>query len=381
MQFVISQKAAIVFANGAIYSLPEQLEKRGLKKALLIVTPHFVKNGLADKLSAMLAEKGISAFVYGNVKADAPDYTVMEAVAIAKAEDVDCIVGIGGGSALDTAKAVNVMIHTDKPMLTYADPRVPHEPGAFLVLCPTTSGTGSEVTNGAMIDFVDLKRKMGIAGANAQSNLAIVDPALTMELSKALTASTGIDALTHAVGSITGAFKDNMVSEALSVQVIKLVLEYLPKVLDNLQDVEAREMMSYCGLVAGMAFADKPPHIDHCLAHTIGALTGTPHGEACAATLPLSIKYIAEAAPAKVKVVADAMGICVEGLDAKAAGNKVADAISSFVSSLGLRSFKELGFDEATVEKIAEVTPNDVTAFCCPRKITKEDVLELLINA
>ena len=381
MQFFIKNKAQIVFGANCIFALPDQMLQRGLKSVLIVIDPVFVENGTLAKLEAILDEKGIAHCAYSNIQADAPDFAVMEAAELARKENVDTVYGLGGGGAMDTAKAVNVLTTNDAPLITFADPRAPRNPGKFLVLTPTTAGTGAEIVGGAVIHFTDMHRKLPVAGGGTSSDLALVDPMLSVSLPKGLTASTGVDAFTHAAGCITAGFNDNPISEVLAIDAIKLVMEYLPKVLEDPGDLEAREKMQFAALIAGMAFADKPPHIDHCIGHTMGSLAGTAHGVAVGSTMPLSIKYVAEVVPEKVAIVADAMGVDIAGLDAKAAGDKVADAIEDFVRSVGLPSFKELGFDDEMLQQIAKVTPTDVTAFCCPRIITEDDVLALLREA
>lgn len=384
MNFNILSKPAIIFGEDAIYTLPNELNNRNLKRAMLVVTPHFVNNGLAAKLQGKLKEAGVESIVYSDLIQDAPDFTVNNGAQIARDFKVDTIVAIGGGKALDTAKGINIIVNNPgKTIADYLDPSTlpSRNPGAFLILCPTTTGTGSEMTFASVIHFMDTDRKLSVGDGTAFANLAIVDPVLTVELPKDVTAYTGLDALTHCVGCLTSIYNVNPLSEALARDGIGIILENLPKVVANPSDLEARNMMCYASMTAGMAFIDQICNIDHALSESMGAVAGTPHGVACGAALAPSIRYLCEAAPEKVRKVADAMGVDISNQNPVEAGETVANALAAFVKSVGCPSMKELNYTEEQLERIAELTPQAVGSLLSPRPVTKEEVLALLHDA
>lgn len=384
MNFNILSKPAIIFGENKIYTLPDELNNRNLKRAMLVVTPHFVNNGLAAKLQGKLKEAGIESVVYSNLIQDAPDFTVNNGAQIARDFKADTIVAIGGGNAMDTAKGINIIVNNPgKTIADYLDPSTlpSRNPGAFLILCPTTTGTGSEMTFASVIHFMDTDRKLSVGDGTAFANLAIVDPVLTVELPKDVTAYTGLDALTHCVGCLTSIYNVNPLSEALARDGIGIIMENLPKVVANPSDLEARNMMCYASMTAGMAFIDQICNIDHALSESMGAVAGTPHGVACGAALAPSIRFLCEAAPEKVRKVADAMGVDVSNQNPVEAGETVANALAAFVKSVGCPSMKELNYTEEQLECISELTPQAVGSLLSPRHVTKEEVLALLHDA
>ena len=384
MNFNILSKPAIIFGEDKIYTLPDELNNRNLKRAMLVVTPHFVNNGLAANLQGKLKEAGIESVVYSNLIQDAPDFTVNNGAQIARDFKADTIVAIGGGKAMDTAKGINIIVNNPgKTIADYLDPSTlpSRNPGAFLILCPTTTGTGSEMTFASVIHFMDTDRKLSVGDGTAFANLAIVDPVLTVELPKDVTAYTGLDALTHCVGCLTSIYNVNPLSEALARDGIGIIMENLPKVVANPSDLEARNMMCYASMTAGMAFIDQICNIDHALSESMGAVAGTPHGVTCGAALAPSIRFLCEAAPEKVRKVADAMGVDVSNQNPVEAGETVANALAAFVKSVGCPSMKELNYTEEQLECISELTPQAVGSLLSPRHVTKEEVLALLHDA
>lgn len=229
--------------------------------------------------------------------------------------------------------------------------------------------------------FMDTDRKLSVGDGTAFANLAIVDPVLTVELPKDVTAYTGLDALTHCVGCLTSIYNVNPLSEALARDGIGIIMENLPKVVANPSDLEARNMMCYASMTAGMAFIDQICNIDHALSESMGAVAGTPHGVACGAALAPSIRFLCEAAPEKVRKVADAMGVDVSNQNPVEAGETVANALAAFVKSVGCPSMKELNYTEEQLECISELTPQAVGSLLSQRHVTKEEVLALLHDA
>lgn len=382
MNFGISTKARVIFSCGASGSTGEEVKKSGCKKVLLIHGQGIKRSGIADKVLGSLKAAGLETFSYEGVKADAPDYIVEEAAAIGRRENVDAVIGLGGGSAMDVAKGVNVLLSNPSPLAQYCDLNVPQKLGKYLVLIPTTSGTGSEVSNGAIFSITSEGRKIGICGPNATANLAIIDPELCVGVPARLTAATGMDTIAHAIGSITGAINRNPLTDLLAADALRVAFKYLPAAVKDGKDIEAREKMCYACMAAGMAFNDNPPHLDHSIAHAIGAVCHVHHGEACGIALPVVINYIADAAADKLKIVAEAVGVQFdENTSNKDLAAETANAVLKLYRSLGLPSMKQLGILEIDLPKIAEVATLDLCRWLCPRLPATEDIYLLLQQA
>ena len=385
LNFGVGHKADIVFVSYGVYMIPELMQKKDLKSALLVIDP-FMIDVVYKKLADQFDVMGIRYVLFDDIGADCPDDKVTAAAELAKANDVDCIIGIGGGAALDTAKAVNILIHTDRPLWAYVEPGTVQEPGAYLILASTTAGTGSEVTNGAVIEFAALGRKIGIGGDNPQADLAIVDPMLTATMPPRLTAITGIDAFTHAASSLTSKLSiganilgnQNLFSEMQACEAIRQILEYLPRAFKDGSDKIARERMAFAANIAGQAFFDKPPHVDHSIGHAIGAEMGVPHGEACGMSMPLAIRFVADTAPEGIRKLADVMGVSVKGKSNAEAAEAVASAIDDFYSQFGLRHIKDLEMTDQQIDNVAQKAIEDVTAMFCTRTLSKANIIQAI---
>lgn len=237
------------------------------------------------------------------------------------------------------------------------------------------------MSNGAIFSIKSEGRKVGIGGPNASANLAIIDPELCVDVPARLTAATGMDTIAHAIGSITGTYNRNPLTELLSSDAIRVAFKYLPIAVKDGKNIEARTQMSYACMAAGMAFNDNPPHLDHSIAHAIGAACHVHHGEACGIALPVVINYIAEAAPNKLKIVADAIDIDTDGMSNKEMASATASAVLNLYRELGLPSMKELGIRETDLPQIAEYATLDACKWLCPRLPATEDIYELLEQA
>ncbi|MGB9860062.1 MAG: iron-containing alcohol dehydrogenase, partial [Moorellaceae bacterium] len=356
----------------------KKLKEYGLSKVLCVYDQGIKSAGVVDKIVENIRSEGIAVVEFGGVVADPPDTVVNEAGELGRKEGVEAVVGIGGGSCLDTAKATNVLLGNPGPINKYFGMGVPQNPGKTLVLIPTTAGTGSEVSQVAAITDSISGKKCAVFGPNCIAALAIVDPLLMLTLPPKLTASTGVDTLAHAIEAYTSGLSNPM-SDILAVEAVSLVARSLRTAVVEGSNVQARFDMSFACTLAGMAFLHSPPHLAHAIGTPLGARYHIPHGLSIAAVLPAVIEFVAEVLPAKVRTLGRAMGLEVtENLSPKQTAMEVAEAIRRLNRDLGLPTLRELNIPEADLPAIAREAFEDPTANFVPRKATPEDVLTLL---
>lgn len=346
MSFRYNQLVPVVFGNGAINELGEQVKALGCKKVMCVYDGGVKAAGIAPKAEASLKAAGVDFVVYDKITADPKDIEVNECGTLAKESGVDGFVAIGGGSSMDCAKAAALLMNHDAPIQQYFT-----APPSFLdcavpvILVPTTAGTGSEVTQVCVITQTPENYKPSIF---MRSTLAIVDPELTYTVPPTVTANTGLDALTHACESITAKGR-NPRSELLAKAAIEKIAKYLPIAVKDGGNTEARYELCLASNWAGIAFADTDCHLGHNMADGISNAFHTPHGMNCVWVCPELMNACAAVAPREVKVVGEALGAVFTGSETDAEiGEKTAAAMRALMKSVGLKSPKEMGFDRQT---------------------------------
>ncbi|MBR7041106.1 MAG: lactaldehyde reductase [Clostridia bacterium] len=298
--------------HGAIENIVPEINNRGFKKVFVATDPDLIRFGVSKKVTDLLDNAGIAYSVYSDIKPNPTIENVKCGVEAFKAAKADCIVAIGGGSAMDTSKAIGIIINNPE----FADVRslegvAPTKNKAvFTIAVPTTAGTAAEVTINYVITDVEKKRKFVCVDVNDIPEIAVVDPDMMSTMPKGLTASTGMDALTHAIeGYITKGHC--AISDMFHLEAIRLISHSLRAAVNN--DPDGREGMALGQYIAGMGFSNVGLGIVHSMAHGLSALYDTPHGVACAILLPLGLEYNAPAAGARYRRIAEAMG--VDGLN------------------------------------------------------------------
>ncbi len=297
---------------GAISAIPAEIKARGFKKVFIATDPDLIKFGISKKVTDLLDAEGIAYSVFSDIKPNPTIENVQNGVEAFKAAGADCIVAIGGGSSMDTAKAIGIIITNPE----YADVRSlegvapTKNPCVPTIAVPTTAGTAAEVTINYVITDVEKKRKFVCVDAHDIPAVAVVDPDMMSSMPAALTAATGMDALTHAIeGYITrGAWE---LSDMFHLKAIEIIARSLRGAVANTAD--GREGMALGQYVAGMGFSNVGLGVDHSMAHTLSAYYDMPHGKACATLLPAVMAYNAEATGEKYREIARAMG--VKGVD------------------------------------------------------------------
>lgn len=362
--------------KGAIKEIPAIAKTKGFTKVLIVTDPDLIKFNVAQKVTALLDECGLPYDVFSEVKANPTIENVQAGVDAFKAAKADSIIAIGGGSAMDTAKAIGVIItnpeFADVRSLEGVAPTKNHAIPTIAV--PTTAGTAAEVTINYVITDVEKERKFVCVDEHDIPEIAVVDPDMMSSMPKGLTASTGMDALTHAIEGYTTAAAWEM-TDMFHLEAIRLIAKHLRGAVEN--KPEDREGMALAQYVAGMGFSNVGLGIAHSIAHTLGAHYDTPHGVACAMMLPIVMEYNQEYTGEKFREIARAMG--VEGVDAmsQAEYRKAAiDAVKQLSKDVGIPEKNE----KVKAEDL-EVLAADAYADACrpgnPRETNVEDLKEL----
>ncbi len=373
------QIAPVLFGSGMAGQAGEKAKGLGISHILLIHDEGVKDAGILMRIKKTLLDAGIQVTEWDGVQTDCPDQTVEEAVHVVETNQADGILGIGGGSVLDTAKAVaataanGIEVLDDIPAYLSGEKQYKNHP-LPLILIPTTAGTGSESTFVAVVTSSRLDAKIGFP---CSADYAIVDPELTRTVPPYITAFTGMDALSHANEALTER-KNTPHSDLLAYEVIRLVKNYLPQAVEDGNYLEARECLAFASNLAGISFNEAGVHIGHSAAHALGHLYHIPHGVCCANLTPAVIRIQAYGHPEKMKRLGNLMGANIQSDCPEEIGRSAAQAVGSFVAKLGIPSFKGQGLTWEQVKKAAPIVVGDPLAYAYDGQVTEEKILELL---
>ena len=362
---------------GAITAIPDEIKNRGFKKAFVTSDPDLVKFGIVKKVTDLLDNANIDYTLYTDIKANPTIENVQHGVEEFKAAGADCIVAIGGGSAMDTSKAIGIIItnpeFSDVRSLEGVAPT--QNPCVPIIAVPTTAGTAAEVTINYVITDVEKKRKFVCVDGHDIPVVAVVDPDMMNSMPAALTAATGMDALTHAIeGYITkGAWE---LSDMFHIKAIEIIGRSLRGAVAN--TAEGREGMALGQYVAGMGFSNVGLGVDHSMAHTLSAYYDTPHGKACAILLPTVMAFNAESTGEKYKDIAIAMGVQgVDKMTQEEYRKAAVDAVRKLAEDVGIPTTLKGIVKEEDIDALAQDAYNDACRPGNPKDVTVEDIKEL----
>ena len=366
------------FGAGCRSVIAVEAARRGFKKAFFVTDKDLVKFGVAAEIIKVFDDNKIPYELYSDVKANPTIANVQNGVAAYKASGADFIVALGGGSSIDTAKGIGIVVNNPdfadvKSLEGVADTKHKAVPTFAL---PTTAGTAAEVTINYVIIDEDARKKMVCVDPNDIPAVAIVDPELMYSMPKGLTAATGMDALTHAIESyITpGAWA---MSDMFELKAIEMIAQNLKAAVDNGKDVVAREAMSQAQYIAGMGFSNVGLGIAHSMAHTLGAVYDTPHGVACAMMLPIVMEYNADCTGEKYREIARAMGVKdVDNMSQEEYRKAAVDAVRKLSEDVGIPSKLE-SLKEEDLQFLAESAHADACAPGNPKDASVEDLKDL----
>ena len=361
--------------HGAINEIPGIVASKGFKKALVCSDPDLLEFGVTAKVTDLLKENGIDFEVYSNIKPNPTIENVQKGVDAYRESGADFMITIGGGSSMDTGKGIGIIVNNSE----YYDVRSlegvapTKNRTVFTIAVPTTGGTGAESTINYVITDIEKKRKFVCVDPNDIPDIAIVDPDMMSTMPKGLTASTGMDALTHAIEGYTtkGAWA---LSDCLDLEAIKLIAKNLRAAVDN--DPDGREGMALAQYVTAMAYSNVGLGIAHSMAHTLGAVYDTPHGVACAMMLPIVMDFNKEYTGEKYKAIAEAFGIDTTGMDQDAYRQAAIDAVQQLSVDVGIPTKLE-SLKEEDLPFLCESAAADACAPGNPRDASLADLEEM----
>ncbi|SHH97508.1 iron-containing alcohol dehydrogenase [Clostridium grantii] len=373
--------ALALLGPGCVKEIGAEIKKMGLKKALVVTDKVLLEIGVVDKALESLVQNEIDYTVYSNVKPNPTIANVNEGFELLKANSCDFLLSIGGGSPQDCAKAISILATNPGDIKEYEGVNKTANKGLPIIAVNTTAGTASEATINYVITDEQRKVKMVIVDSNSLATIAVNDPELMIKMPKALTAATGMDALTHAIEGYTtkGA---SILTDTLNLEAIKIISSSLREAVNNGENLEARSKMAYGQYMTGMAFSNCGLGIVHSMAHQLGGTYDLPHGVCNAILLPYIVEYNAATIGDKLKNIAIAMGENVEGLSIEEANKIAISAIKKLSEDVGIPSgLAELGVNEEKLSHMADLAMIDACTPGNPKNPTKEDMVSIYKKA
>ena len=369
------------FGAGSISEIVTEAKKRAFKKALVVTDPDLINFNVAKNVTDLLEEAGLAYDIFSQVKANPTVNVVKAGIEAFKAADADYLIAIGGGSSMDTAKAIGIIINNPE----YADVTSlegaidTKNPSVPIIAVPTTAGTAAEVTINYVITDEEKKRKFVCVDPHDIPVVAIIDAKMMSSMPKGLTASTGMDALTHAIEGYTtlGAWE---LTDMMHLKAIEIISRSLRKAVEN--DPQGREDMALGQYIAGMGFSNVGLGVVHGMAHPLGAFYDTPHGIANAVLLPYVMEYNAEYTGEKFKYIAEAMGVDTTGMSQAEYRAASVNAVKQLSKDVGIpEKLHEIGVKEEDLQALSESAFADVCTGGNPRPCTVESILGIYKTA
>ncbi|MCH8217403.1 MAG: iron-containing alcohol dehydrogenase [Planctomycetes bacterium] len=343
----------LIFGKGALEELPEAVRRIGAGKAFVVTDPGLVRAGIAEKLLGILSEADVSTALYDKVEPDPRIEVVWDCHEAARSSQCEVLIGLGGGSALDTAKVTAVLLGNSGALQDYFGiDNIPHR-GLPTVMIPTTAGTGSEVTPIAVLSDKQAQLKKGIVSDHLYADVALIDPELAVTLPPQVTAYTGVDALTHAIEAYTNKFAHPFI-DTFALAAIQLIGRYLKRAVAEGSDLEARYHMAMASLYGGMCLGSVNTAAVHAMAYPLGGMFDVPHGMANALLLPYVMQFNLESCPERFARIADALGRPNGEFAAAPSAEASVDAVRELCSEVGIVSrLGDLDIPEESIDQMA----------------------------
>ena len=378
MESVFYSPTRIIFGEGSLKRVGEEAKKFGKKVLIVTGKSSAKKSGSLDEVVNSLASHNLQVEVFNKVEPDPSVQTVEEGTKVAKKCAVEVVIGLGGGSSMDAAKGIALLMTNKGSITDYFGTDKVKEPAIPVIAIPTTAGTGSEVTKYAVVTDQKKMLKQIIGSFHISPVLAILDPMLTLSMPASLTANTGADALSHAIESYV-CTKANPVSDILALESIRLIAEALPGAVSQPENIEVRKKMLFASSIAGIALTSSGAGIIHGMGYSITLYYGAPHGLANALLMPEAMEFNLVANPSKYKNIAAAMGKKVEGLLEKDAARLSVVAVRELSEKIGIpRGLKEIGVKEESLAGFAEtVGKNERVLSLNPRRPSTKEIEEI----
>jgi len=380
LSFEYNNPTKIIFGENSVKDIGLEVDNLGGSKALIVTEQGVTQAGLVNRVVEALGRRYVGTF--DDCVQDSGFKLVNDAAEFARTKGTDILISVGGGSVIDTAKGISVLLREGGQLQDYAGVQMLNRPQTPHLVIPTTAGTGSEVTWAAVIKNEERNAKETLLDYYLIPNIAILDPTMIAGLPPQITAGTGMDALTHAIEGIH-AMQRQPIADAMALHAIRLISEYLPRCVENGDDLFARGQQMIAATMAGIAFGNAQVGLAHAIAHSIGALFGVPHGLANGIVLPHVMLFNLEDCADRYALIARAMDLDVRGLDDLEAGRKAAEAVWQLTKTIGLtQKLRDAGVPEEGLAEAAELSMSDASIIYNPRMvIDAEEVLAVLKQA
>ena len=368
---------------GAAASLADEVKGLGLKRPLIVTDPGVVQAGLLERAAASLKTARLDYLVFDKVAANPPIALVDEGAALYQSEGCDGLIGLGGGSAMDTAKAMGAAAANGGSILAYewANPQPIKKRTPPTICIPTTAGTGSEVTLWAVITDPERKIEFNVGGTPLIGAwLALIDPELTFDLPPEITAGTGLDALAHAIECYTCAYAQPL-SDAVALLAMEYVGQYLRVAFAQGHNQEARYKMSMAAMLGALAYGTESAGAAHAMSQSAGGIHNVPHGALTARLLGPVIEYNYLGEPHKFARIAQALGEDIRGLSVWQAAEKAVEAVMRLTEEVEIPTLQQLGFEEEEMPRLAEIAFKDPQTIGNPRDLSVKSYMQIYRRA
>jgi alcohol dehydrogenase class IV len=366
----------ILFGMGSIAELGKRVKSLGAEKVMIVTDEGVAGAGILDRVRGIMEKSEIACGVFSKVQKEPSIENVEIAFQEASKGDYQALIGLGGGSAIDVAKMVSILLKHGGDVRNYMGiDRIPGR-GIPTIMIPTTAGTGSEVSHGAILDDSQAKTKLGAISLHLIPNLALIDPELTVTMPPSVTASTGADAFIHAVEGYV-AVKSNPLSDMIALEAIRIIYENLPVAFANGEDMTARYYMSYGSMLGGLVMNLSGASSSHALGYPIGSLYHVPHGVGCMLTFLVVMEYFAMASVHKFARMAQAMGVRTEEMSLRQAAEQAVEEMRKLADYIEIpHKLSDINMDRTLIESFAKsVVANQQRLLTNgPRKLTEKDI-------
>jgi alcohol dehydrogenase len=380
LNFIYRNPTRLVYGENSINEVGQEIDGLRCSKAFLVTDKGVVNAGLAERVEKVLGKKLVGTFD-GCIQ-DSDLRIINEVAEIARSKGADILVSVGGGSVIDTTKGIALVLKEGGKIEDYKGQQCLSRPQTPHIVIPTTAGTGSEVTYFAVIKDQVNHQKHPYCDDNIIPNVGILDPTMTVGLPPMLTATTGMDAFSHALESMH-ATQCEPVVDAMAIGAIRLIVEYLPKCVENGSDVFARGQQLLASTMAGIAFNNGQVGMVHALAHTVGGMFKVPHGLANSLFLPYVVRFNMDVCGDKYTMIAQAMGLDMKDINDENSGEAVATAITALTKKMGVpQKLRDVGVPEDGLAQLAENTLSDGSIVYNPKPVfDAEEVLSVIMQA